>query len=107
MGTATFHTHNGSRNKGLGGATAHGRLVTSGAHTTTTTASNLTDGAAGGGSAITMAPGQFLFILADEAMRLQFGGTAATATSGFLLPASLPMDIECDIGGTVSIIDVA
>lgn len=107
MGTATYHVHKGGQGKGSGAPTTHGRLVTSGAHTTTTSASNLTDGAAGAGSAITMAPGQLLFIQGDEDMRLQFGGTTATATSGFYIPASTPMDIECDAGGNVSIIDVA
>lgn len=107
MGTATFHIHGGARNRGTGAPSAHGQLVTSGAHTTTTSASNLTDGAAGGGSAVSMGSGQFIFIVADEAMRLRFGGTAATATLGYYIPASTPMDIECDTGGTVSIIDVA
>lgn len=104
MGTATFdivkYSKNGSRN-------VSGELVTSGAHTTSTTASNLTDGAAGAGSAVTGRVGDVLFIKGDEDMRISVGGTAATASSGYYLPANESRYIEITTGGNISIIDVA
>jgi hypothetical protein len=103
MGTAT-HTisHYGDKYHG-----ARGRVVTSGAHSTTTAASNLTDGAAGAGSAITGVKGQLLTLRGDEDMRVQFGGVAATATSGHIVFANETTGLEISGDGTISIIDVA
>lgn len=103
MGTSTFsiawsgHTNDNVR----------GRFVTSGAHTTTTTVSSLTDGAAGAGSAITGRLGQILTIRPDEDQRVMFGGVDATATLGHYLPANETMDLEITGDGTIRIIDVA
>lgn len=107
MGTATFDIVKYGRNKGAGAGTVAGAFVTSGAHTTSTSASDLTDGAAGAGSAITAVVGDVLHIVGDEAMRVQFGGVAATASSGYLLEALVSRDIEVPVSGAVSIIDVA
>lgn len=103
MGTATFSVSK----YGVNSKAVRGGYVTGGAHTTSTTASSLTDGAAGGGSAITMVKGDVLTIQVDEAARIRFGGNTATATAGHILFADETADIEADASGAVSIIDVA
>lgn len=86
---------------------AAGTLWKSGAHTSSTTASNLTDGAAGGGSAVTAPAGGVLHIVCDELARVVIGGGTATASSGFLLEAGEARDIEISASGTISVIDEA
>lgn len=103
MGAATFSISKTSKS----GAPIRGRLVTSGAHTTSTTASNLTDGAAGAGDAITGVMGDWLTIRMDEDARIMFGGVAATATFGQIVFANETTDLEISGTGTISIIDVA
>lgn len=103
MGTAVFSISK----SGYGNPNVRGRLVTSGAHNTSTSASNLTDGAAGGGSDVTGNRGDILTIRGDEDMRVQFGGVAATATSGEIVFANETTDLEISGRGTISIIDVA
>ena len=107
MGTAVFDLVKYSRNRGIGAGTVAGELVTSGAHTTSTSASNLTNGAADGGSAITAPVGTVLRIVCDEAARVVVGGGTATASVGYYLQPDVRSDIEISAGGTVSIIDVA
>ena len=103
MGTATFSiTKSGYTNKNVAG-----RLVTSGAHTTSTSVSSLTDGAAGGGTAISAVKGDILTIKPDEDQRVQFGGEDATATLGHILFADETRDLEISGDGTIRIIDVA
>ena len=106
MGTATFDIGKYGKNRGLGAGNVIGELVTSGEHTTTTTVSNLTDGAAGSGSAITAVKGDVLHIAGDETMRVAFAGAAATATSGHVVTDTY-RDIEIPESGAISIIDVA
>ena len=84
-----------------------GRLVTSGAHTTSTTASNLTDGAAGAGTAITANEGDILTIQVNEPARIAFGGETATATYGHITFADETAEFEIPASGAISIIDVA
>jgi hypothetical protein len=104
MGTASFSVSRYGRNRGAGAATVISTTVrTSGAHTTTTSASSLADA----GGAITLASGEVLQIHADEAMRIRFGGTAATASTGHYIPAGQQVEYECNDPGGVSIIDVA
>lgn len=107
MGTATFSVAKYGTTRGSGPAALAGEYVTGGAHTTSTTASSLTDGAAGAGSAITAIRGTAIYIVGDEAMRIAFGGDTATATSGHYIPASTPREFEIPASGAVSIIDVA
>lgn len=107
MGTATFSIGKYAVNRGSGAATVMGAYVTGGAHTTSTSASNLTDGAAGGGSAVTAVKGDVLRIQVDEAARINFGGTAATATAGHIIFASETFECEIPESGAISIIDVA
>lgn len=107
MGTANWHAANPARNRGLGAANVFGELITSGATTTSTTASDLDDGAAGAGSDVSFPVGAILRIEADEAMRIQTGGGTATASSGYYVGAGANIDIEITAPGTVSVIDVA
>ena len=103
MGTAVYSVcRSGHVNPNV-----RGKYVTGGAHTTSTSASNLTDGAAGAGNAISLNRGDILTIQVDEAARVQFGGVAATATAGHIIFASETADIEASADGTVSIVDVA
>jgi hypothetical protein len=103
MGTATFSISKpGQVNRNV-----RGRYVTGGAHTTSGTASNLTDGAAGGGSAVSANKGDILTIQGTEAMRVLFGGETATATDGMIVFAVETADLEITASGTISIIDVA
>ena len=48
-----------------------------------------------------------LHVIADEAMRVAFGGVTATATVGHYLQAGIARDIEIPASGTISIRDVA
>lgn len=104
MGAASFAVSKYARNRGSGAGTViSSDIRTSGAYTTSTSASNLEDGAGD----ITMGQGEVLQIHADEAMRVRFGGTAATASTGLYIPAGQMVEIECNNPGLVSIIDVA
>jgi hypothetical protein len=105
MGTLSFHTTKYAKNRGSGAATVQSSdFRVSGAFTTSTTAGNLTDSTA---ASVTMGAGELLCGFADGAMRIRFGGTAATATNGIYIPATTPFEIECNNPGTVSVIDVA
>jgi len=104
MGTASFSVSKYGTNRGSAAGTAIASTVfASGAHTTSTSATNLADA----GGAITVSIGQVLRIHADEAMRIRFGGVAATASTGHYISATEMTVIECAEPGTVSIIDVA
>ncbi len=105
MGTASFHVGKYARNRGAGAATVISSNVrVSGAFTTSTSAANLEDST---NTDITMGVGEVLQVYADEAMRIRFGGTAATASTGLYIPAGVQREFECNDAGTVSIIDVA
>lgn len=86
---------------------AAGEYQSGGNHTSSTTASNITDGAAGAGSAVTASVGQVLNITCDELARVRIGGAAATATAGFLLQAGVAREIAITASGTISVIDEA
>ena len=107
MGTASFSISEGNKSRGAGSPTMLStRYVNGGAFTTSTSAATLQDS---GASNVTLAAGQVIQIHADEAMRVQFGGVAVTASTGHYIPGGLQREFECDGGdaGTVSIIDVA
>lgn len=98
MGTLSWSiTESGRYNKNVQSS----RLVSSNAFTTSTSAANVTG--------LTTVLGDIMICHADEAMRIRFGGTAATAATGHYLPAGLPIQFEITQGdtGTVSVIDVA
>lgn len=104
MGTASFSVGRYARNRGSGAATVLSSVVrTSGAYTTSTSASNLEDGSGD----IVMSQGEVLQVHADEAMRIRFGSVAATASTGHFIPAEAQVEFECNEPGFVSIVDVA
>jgi predicted extracellular nuclease len=107
MGTVRWDLASYGKNRGSGAATVIGEFTTSGNHTSSTTASDITDGAAGAGSAVTAAVGDVLHITCDELARVVIGGGTATATSGFLLQPDIARDIEITTAGTISVIDEA
>ena len=105
MGTCSFHIGDYDKRRGSGAATVVSSSVrVSGAFTTSTSAATLKDSTA---TDVTMASGEVIQVYADEAMRVRFGGTAATASTGLYIPAGAQVEIECNEPGTVSIIDVA
>lgn len=101
MGKASFSV--GSAVSVGGSAVAGSTVATSGAHTTSTTASYIEDAAGD----IDLIAGQIIEVHADEAMRIRFGGTAATALTGHYIPATEARIYYCTHPGKVSIIDVA
>ena len=101
MGTASFSV--GRRDRFLGGNVLTSEVITSGAFTTSGTAANVEDGSGD----ITLKVGEVFVVFADEAMRVNFGGTAATTTTGHYIPASTLQAFTCEAAGVVSIIDVA
>lgn len=101
MGVASFSV--GAYGKSASRVCLAARVVTSGAYTTSTSASNLEDS----GGDITVALGHVLQIHASTAMRIRFGGTAATASTGHYIPSGEQREFEITEAGLVSIIDVA
>lgn len=101
MGTASFSV--GKYGRHLSAPLLGTDVKTSGAFTTSTAAANLEDA----GGDITLAAGDVIQIHADEAMRVRFGGTSATASTGHYIPAGAQVEFECADPGFVSIIDVA
>lgn len=98
MGTLSWsQTESGRLNKNIQSS----RYTAGGAFTTSTTAGNVTG--------LTTSLGDVVVFHADEAMRVRFGGTAATASTGHYIPAGQQRDFEITTGdtGTVSAIDVA
>lgn len=98
MGTLSWSiTESGRLNKNIQGS----RHVASGAFTTSTTAAPVTG--------MTLALGDVVVVHADEAMRIRFGGIAATASTGHYIPAGIQREFEAGPGdtGAVSAVDVA
>lgn len=101
MGTASFSV--GRTDAASPSGTLSSPVITSGAHTTSTTASFIEDASGD----IELSSGDVLQVHADEAMRIRFGGTAATASTGHYIPADGQREYTCRETGKVSIIDVA
>jgi len=103
MGTLNFTVTGYARSKGSGAATLPSTdVMTSGEHTTSATASNVEDASGD----ISLAKGQVFQAHADIAMRVSFGGIAATSTTGFYIPAATQREFEVSTPGTVSAVDV-
>jgi hypothetical protein len=107
MGTVRWDAAAYGRNRGSAAGTVIGEFYKSGNTTTSTTAGNLTDGAAGSGDEITFPVGFVLHIVCDELARVVLGGGTATTTSGFLLQPDIAREIEITDSGKVSVIDEA
>lgn len=104
MGTLSFHVGDYAKRRGSGAATVIGSSVrVSGEFTTSTSAANVTDDTA---TTVTLASGELIEVHASVAMRIRFGGVAATRTRGVYIPAGVQKQIECNAPGTVSAIDV-
>lgn len=86
-------------------SSVRGALVSSGSHTSAGTASNLTDGASGGGSAVTFIAGDVLTIFTDTALWLAQGDQAAAASDGHYVPANIPTNLSIYATGTISVIE--
>jgi hypothetical protein len=98
MGTLSWSvTESGRLNKNVQST----RHTASGAFTTSTTAANITS--------LSVSMGDVIVVHADEAMRIRFGATAATASTGHYIPAGIQREFEVGPGdtGAVSVIDVA
>jgi hypothetical protein len=107
MGTVRWDAAKYGRVRGSAAATVIGEFHASGNTTSSTSAANLDDGAAGSGSEITFPVGIVLHLTCDELARVVIGGGTATATSGFLLQPDVAREIEITDAGTVSVIDEA
>lgn len=101
MGTLSFSVGNVDAQSPSGALSSP--VTTSGAHTTSTSATNVEDASGD----ITLVSGDVVTLDADEAMRVRFGGTAATATTGHYIPAGGSRSFICREPGNVSAIDVA
>lgn len=102
MGTASFTVTKYGRSRGTGaGSVASSSVITSGVHTTSGAASNIEDGSGD----IDVGVGAIVQIHASVAMRVSFGGVAATATTGHYIPIGAQVEIECNDSGFVSAID--
>lgn len=105
MGTASFSVGRYGRTRGTGAASVMSTNIrVSGAFTTSTSAASLQDSTA---TNVTLSAGEVIQIHADEAMRIRFGGVAATASTGHYIPVGIQAEFECNDPGLVSIIDVA
>lgn len=103
MGTALWSvSKSGYTNQNVAG-----RYVDGGATTTSTTGTDLDNGAAGGGTDITANKGDILTIVMDEAARVMFGGETATQTAGHIIPADIPVNLEVSGSGKISVCDIA
>lgn len=101
MGTASFSV-------GVAAQTANGPLQSStvrvsGAFTTSGTADDIQDSTS---TDIEMAVSEIIQIHASVAMRVSFGGVAATTSTGHYIPEGQQREYVCQTPGKVSIIDV-
>jgi hypothetical protein len=103
MGTLSFSVGHYAPSRGQAPALISSEVVTSGTHSTSTTASNVEVASAD----ISVERGHVFRAFSDENMRIRFGGTAATTTTGHLVPAGVLSEFEVTEPGAVSICDVA
>jgi membrane protein implicated in regulation of membrane protease activity len=103
MGTLSYTVTNYGAARGQAPVLRGSAVRTSYNFTTSTSADDVQDGSGD----ITRSRGEVIAAYADEAMRLSFGGVAATAHVGHYIPAGELVEIECEQGGTVSVRDIA
>ena len=101
MATLDFEVSSYGRDKGRGAATLQATTVVASGQDTITTVENIEDAAGD----ITVSKGQVFSAMADAKMRISFGGVAATATTGLILPANVLRQWEGTEGGTVSAVE--
>lgn len=98
MGTLNWSvTESGRYNKNVQSS----RHINSGSFSTTTSAANITS--------LSPAVGDVVVVTPDEAMRIRFGATVATTTTGHYLAAGITREFEIspNDAGAVSVIDIA
>ena len=98
MGTASYSVGRYAPSRGQAPALLSSDVVAFGAHTTTTSASNI--------ASLSVGYGQVLRVHADEAMRVAVNSTAS-ASNGHYIAAGTTIELECHNAGAVSLIDVA
>lgn len=103
MATVNFTVTEYGHSRGSGAASIRSSAVRTSGQDTITTVENL-EGASGD---IDLAVGEVLAIFSDTALRVAFGGTAVTGTTGHFVPANYMMEIEIAprMSGTVSVIE--
>lgn len=89
--------------RGSGAASLRSSYVRISGQDTITTVENI-ENASGD---ISVVPGEVLAIHTDRALRISFGGVAATSTTGHYIPASTLVEIEVADAGAVSAIEAA
>lgn len=102
MATVDFTVTEYGRNRGSGAGTVRSSRVRLSGQDTITTVENLEDASGD----ITLAVGEVLAIHSSAALRISFGGVAATETTGHYIPATTLVEIEVADAGTVSVIEV-
>jgi hypothetical protein len=89
--------------KGMSAGTIRSSHVRLSGQDTITTVENLEDASGD----ITLASGDVIAIHTDIAIRVRFGGVAATSTTGHYIPATMLVEIECEDPGAVSVVEAA
>ena len=105
MAKIDFYVTRYATGRGSGAATLPSSRYRISGQDTITTVENLEDGSGD----ITVAAGDVLCVHTDTAIRLAFGGTAATGTTGFFVAANLTREIEIHArdAGAVSVIEAS
>ena len=101
MATVDFVVTRYGRNRGSGASTVRSSYVRLSGRDAITTVENVENA----GGDITLSAGEVFAVHVSAAMRISFGGVAATATTGHYIPAATMMEIEVDAPGTVSAIE--
>jgi len=96
MGTANYSV--GTAVQVAGGPVLGSAVISSGSQATSGSATNI--------AGLALSVGQLIQIHADVAMRVRFGGTPATTSTGIYIPAGTQREILCQQPGAVSLIDV-
>ena len=101
MATLDFAVTSYAKTKGSGAASIPSSQVRLSGQDTITTVENVENA----GGDITVAVGEVVYFLASAKMRVSFGGVAATATTGHIIPAGSLVWLEVADAGTVSAVE--
>lgn len=105
MATVDFVVTKYAPSRGVGAASIRSTQVRLSGQDSITTVENLENA----GGDITLAAGDVLILHSSAAIRVAFGGTAATGTTGHYVPANQLVEFEChgDDAGNVSVIEAS
>lgn len=98
MAVIDFEVSEYGGTSGRGAATLQATSVKASGQDTITSVENIQDAS----GVVTVSKGQVFTAFADAKMRISFGGVAATATTGLILPANQLRQWEVSEGGSVS-----